>query len=114
MASKRQKIADKDRYSIIVPDFKNCYVCGTDRDIHLHEVFYGSANRQKSISDGLVIPLCGPHHNLSNAGVHFNKALDLKLKQRAEKIWIRTYCDSEEDGIEKFISKYGRNYLDEV
>lgn len=106
------KVADKDRYSIIVPSLKRCYVCGTDKGIHLHEVFYGSRNRQKSIQDGLVVPLCGLHHNLSNMGVHFNKQLDEKIKQQAEKIWIKTYCDSEEDGIEKFIKRFGRNYLD--
>jgi len=111
MSSKRQKIKDEDRYSIIVPDFKHCYVCGASGDIHLHEVFYGSANRQKSISDGCVIPLCPAHHNMSSQGVHFNKALDNRIKQQAEKIWIKTYCDSEEDGIEKFIRRYGRSYI---
>lgn len=112
MSSKRQKISDKDRYSILVPDLKHCYVCGTDNDIHLHEVFFGTANRQKSIEDGCVVPLCGAHHNLSNAGVHFNKTLDNRLKQQAEKIWIKTYCDSEDNGIEKFVKRFGRNYLD--
>ena len=102
----------EDRYSIIVPNFKRCYVCGTDKDIHIHEVFYGSANRKKSIADGCCVPLCGMHHNLSSAGVHFNKALDLRIKQQAEKIWIKTYCTSEDDGIEEFIKRYGRNYLD--
>ena len=82
----------EDRYSIIVPNFKHCYVCGTDKDIHIHEVFFGSANRKKSIEDGLCVPLCGAHHNLSNMGVHFNKQLDEKLKKQAEKIWIKTYC----------------------
>ncbi len=111
MASKRQKIKDEDRYSIIVPDFKHCYICGASGDIHLHEVFYGTSSRVKSIEDGCVIPLCPRCHNMSNFGVHFNKALDNRIKQQAEKIWIKTYCDSEEDGIEKFIRRYGRSYI---
>ena len=106
----------EDRYSIIVPNFKHCYVCGTDKDIHIHEVFFGTANRKKSIEDGLCVPLCGAHHNLSNMGVHFNKQLDEKLKKQAEKIWIKTYCVPElsaREKIEVFIKRYGRNYLEE-
>ena len=111
MSSKRQKIKDEDRYSIIVPNFKTCMICGSTSRICIHEVLYGTANRQKSIEDGLCVPLCFEHHQ-GNTGVHNNKVLDLKLKQQAEKIWIMTYCDSEENGIEKFIKRYGKNYLD--
>lgn len=103
----------EDKQSLL-QNKKCCYVCGTTQDLHYHHIFYGTANRKKSDEDLMGVYLCGLHHNLSNAGVHFNKALDLKLKQQAEKIWIRTYCNSEEDGIEKFIRRYGRNYLDEV
>ena len=116
MSGKRDKIKDSERTSIVVPDFKHCYVCGTDRDIHLHEVFYGSSNRKKSKEDGCVIPLCGIHHNLSSQGIHYNKILDEKVKKQVEKIWIKTYCDnslSPEDKIEQFIKRYGINYLDE-
>lgn len=115
MPGKKDLVKDSDRFSIIVPDLKHCYVCGTDKDIHLHEV-YGGHNRAKSKEDGMVIPLCGSHHNLSNQGIHFNKQLDEKIKKQAEKIWIRTYCDDEltpEEKVEKFIGRYGINYLDE-
>ena len=37
--------------------------------------------------------LCPAHHNMSNAGVHFNKALDLHLKQQAEKIWVKEFTN---------------------
>lgn len=101
-----------DRYSILVDNFNKCVVCGTTKDIHIHEVFYGTANRKKSIEWGCCIPLCGYHHNLSNQGIHFNKNLDLYWKQYAEKKWIETNCTSEQDGIEEFIRIFGRNYLD--
>ena len=65
------------RYSIL-QDNKNCYVCGTNKDIHIHEVFYGK-NRQNSIKYGCCVYLCGKHHNLSNDGVHFNKLLNKEL-----------------------------------
>lgn len=95
----------------LLQDKKCCYVCGTTNNLHYHHIFEGVANRKKSDEDMMGVYLCGYHHNLSNAGVHFNKTLDLKIKRQAEKIWIKTYCDEEEDGIEKFISRYGINYL---
>lgn len=50
---------------------------------------------------------------MSNAGVHFNKQLDTKLKQQAEKIWIETYASDlpEDKQIKAFLKRYGRNYL---
>ena len=97
----------------IIQDRKCCYICGTTEGLHRHHIFYGTANRKISEEDGCWIWLCGPHHNLSNAGIHFNKALDEKVKQQAEKIWIDTYADGDlENGIKKFIRRFGRNYLD--
>lgn len=97
----------------IIQKNKCCYVCGTTDSLHRHHVFYGSANRKKSEEDGCWIYLCPAHHNMSNAGIHFNKKLDEKVKKQAEKIWIETYFpdESEEEQIEAFIRRYGRNYL---
>ena len=114
MSSKNQKIADKDRYSIITPHLDKCYICGSKLKIEKHEVFYGVKNRPLSIEDGMVIPLCNYHHNSSNQGVHKNKELDIKLKQIAQTIWMNTYCDktlSKNKQIEQFIKRYGQNYL---
>jgi len=114
MASKRQKIADKDRYSIVVPNFKSCYFCGGTNRICIHEVFYGSSNRLKSIEDGCCVPLCYEHHQGTH-GVHNFKPMDLGLKKQVEMIWIKTYCDpslSPEEKIEAFIKRFGINYLD--
>ena len=114
MASKFQKIPDKNRYSIVVPNFKSCYICGSSNGVCIHEVFYGNTNRAKSINDGCCIPLCYEHHQGKN-GVHNNKLLDEKIKKQVEKIWIKTYCDetlSPNDKIENFIDRFGINYLD--
>lgn len=115
MASKKDKVKDKDRFSILVPSLDRCSLCGSTDRVAIHEVFYGSnGNRSKSKEDGMCIPLCASHHNMSNFSVHFNKDLDLKVKQNAEKIWIETYTDKELDydsRIQKFIDRYGRNYL---
>lgn len=94
----------KKRYSILYP-LDRCYVCGTRNGIHIHEVFYGTANRQKSIDNGFCVGLCGKHHNLSGVGVHFNKRLDLQLKRAYETAYLRDHT------IEEFIELIGKNYL---
>jgi len=98
----------------IIQNKKACFVCGTTNDLHLHHIFYGTANRKKSDEDKMTIFLCANHHNMSNAGIHFNKALDEKVKQQAEKIWISTYAsdiEGEDAKIKAFIKRFGRNYL---
>lgn len=94
-----------NRYSILQTK-KECYVCKSTLNIHIHEVFYGK-NRQKSIEDGCCIYLCGKHHNQSNEGIHFNHKLDIQVKQAMEKKWI----ESNNKTIEDFITRYGRNYI---
>lgn len=97
-------MADK-RYSIITNDFERCLVCGTYLNIHKHEVFFGNGKRQLSIKYGLVVPLCGRHHNMNNEGVHYNRILDLKLKQQGQKAFEYHYPDL------NFTKIFGRNYL---
>ncbi len=116
MAGKKDRIKDSERSSIIAKDLTKCYICGSTDRVALHEAFYGNANRKKSKEDKMIFPICGPHHNLSSAGVHFNKELDLKLKKIAEKVWIANYTSKDEnieDRIDKFIKRYGKNYLDD-
>ena len=74
---------------------------------HRHEVFFGTANRQKSIKDGLVVFLRPEMHNESNRGVHFNRAFDLYLKRIGQKAWMDYYGKTTED----FIKEYGKNYI---
>jgi len=117
LASKyRDTIKDKDRYSILTDKFDVCYICGKRGDIQLHEVFYGQSNRPKSKEDGMIAPLCYNCHHGSNFGVHYNKELDLKLKQYAEKVWIDYYTDKNldyNDRINLFIKRYNKNYLED-
>ena len=90
---------------IVYPMMSVCAICGSKDKVATHEIFYGTANRKKSIEDGLVVNLCGKHHNLSSEGVHFNRELDLKLKQKAQKVY------EELNGHEAFMKRYGKNYL---
>lgn len=96
------------RYSIIHDlDDKTCYVCGSTQNIHIHEVFFGTANRQLSIKYGLCVCLCAKHHNMSNEGVHFDKRLDRLLKECAQSRAQKKYGWS----TEEFIKIFGKNYL---
>lgn len=74
---------------------------------HRHEVMFGTANRKKSIEDGLVIFLRPEDHNASKYGIHFNKDFDLYAKKEAEKRWCEFYNKTPE----QFRKRYGRNYL---
>lgn len=108
--------SDQNRYSLITDSFDKCFICGLSCKCHLHEIFFGSANRKKSIEDGMVVPLCPTHHNMSGVGVHFNHKLDMYLKTFGQKVWMEHYTnedDTQEEKIEKFIERYGRNYLED-
>lgn len=75
-------------------------------NLHRHEVFFGN-NRKKSIDYGLVVFLTPEMHNMSNAGVHFNRELDLELKRIGQKAAMEYYGWT----IEDFIRIFGKNYL---
>ena len=90
----------------VISDKKICVVCGAVTNLHRHHIFYGTANRRLSERHGCWCYLCGIHHNLSDAGVHFNKVLDDELKMLCQRRleaqgWTR----------EQFMSVFGRNYL---
>ena len=91
----------------LIQQNKVCYVCGTTQGLHKHHIFYGTGNRKLSEADGCYCYLCYLHHNGSNKGVHFNRALDLELKRRCELAWLHVNKLTVED----FIKRYGKNYI---
>ena len=72
-----------------------------------HECIFGTANRKKSIEDGLVIFLTPEMHNMSSKGIHFNHEFDLMSKREAEETWMRYYHKTEDD----FRKRYGKSWL---
>ena len=90
----------------ILSNEKECYVCHTTEYLHRHHVFEGSARRQQSERHGCWIYLCGKHHNLSNSAIHFNKALDLKVKRECQAEW-----EKRNGSREDFIRIFGRSYI---
>lgn len=89
-----------------IQEFKECYICGRSENLHEHHIFYGTSNRKNSERTGLKVWLCYEHHNGSPAGVHFNKELDLYLKQTAQRVYEETTGTRVE-----FMAIFGRNYL---
>lgn len=89
----------------IIQTERECYVCGTTRDIHEHHIFEGIANRRQSEKYGMKIFLCGRHHNMSNQGIHFNKELDTAIKQMAQEVFEQTHTR------EEFRAIFGKSYL---
>ena len=88
----------------IITKQETCIVCGNPY-IHIHHVFYGTANRKKADKYKLVVPLCQYHHLDSKEGVHFNKTLDVRLKKMAQAEFEKIY------GHAMFVQEFGRNYL---
>ena len=89
----------------IIQKEKECFVCKETYGLHEHHIFFGTSIRKQSEKYGMKVWLCGRHHNLSNEGVHFNKELDLRIKQIAQKKFEETYKDLD------FIKIFGKNYL---
>ena len=99
----------KRNKSIVQPDMTSCFICGKTGTLHTHEVFFGTADRIKSIDHGLYIKLCPFHHTISNNSVHLNKAVDLKIKKYAQMKFEEKYSK------EKFMEVFHKDYLwDEV
>lgn len=89
--------------SILQEDTDYCFVCGR-YGTEKHHCAYGNANRKLSDKYGLIVGLCYNHHR-GNEGVHFNRELDMELKQMAQRRFTETYPDKD------FMSIFGKNYL---
>ena len=74
---------------------------------HRHEIFFGTANRQKSIEDGLVVFITPEQHRTGKHSVHLAPKEWLWLKELGQKVWMNYYNGTKED----FRKRYGRSYL---
>lgn len=93
------------KYSIIQKDLTECFVCKTTKNIHIHHIFFGSANRKQSDKYSCIVALCMEHHT-GNFGVHHNKPLDLTLKKVAQ-----TKFEEIHGSREEFRKIFGKSYL---
>ena len=87
----------------ILQNSNKCLVCGTTLGLEVHHVFYGPF-RKASDRHGLTVKLCHLCHRGKN-GVHFNTALDLRLKKAAQKRFESIH------GHDKFIEIFRKDYI---
>lgn len=87
---------------------KECLICKTPFDLHVHHVFEGNGRKQISEREGLVVWLCPFHHNASSHSVHLNEALNKKVKRWSEQKWLEHNKDKT---VEDFIRLFRKNYL---
>lgn len=90
----------------IIQKSKECWVCKTPFNLHLHHIVGGNGRRKISDKNGFVVYLCAYHHDMSDAGVHFNKELDLKLKRTCQSKFEENHSRNE------WLKLIGRNYLE--
>lgn len=90
----------------IISEEKRCYICGSQRWIERHHVFFG-ANHKASDKYGLIVPLCHYCHNEPPNGVHFNKDICRLLQADVQKKAMEHYGWD----METWRSLFGRNYL---
>ena len=80
-------------------------LCGTVR----HEIFFGTANRKKSIKYGLVVFIRPEDHNMSEYGVHCRNGheFDMYLKKLGQKRAMDEYGWT----TDEFIKIFGKSYI---
>ena len=89
----------------VIQEQKECYNCGNIYGLHVHHIFFGTANRRLAEKRGLKAWLCYECHE-GNMGVHHNRKMDLQLKRIAQ-IYYEEHCG----GRKEFIKEFGKSYL---
>lgn len=92
----------------ILQSRRECWFCKEKKGLHLHEIFFGTANKQISIDHGFQVFLCPKHHNMGGNGecVHRCREMDLQLKRACQKAYEDMGHTREE-----FIRLIGKSYI---
>jgi len=90
----------------IIQKNKECYVCKTIYNLHLHHIWYGTANRKVSDKNGFTVYLCQYHHE-GTYGVHgkHGDKLNRELKELCQKKFEENHTR------EEFRKLVGKSYL---
>ena len=83
---------------------ERCFVCGSTRDLELHHIMHGTANRRWSTRLGLVCWLCRTHHT-GKFGVHSDPILNRTLQAEAQAAFEKTHTHQE------WMNIFRKNYL---
>ena len=104
----------KELHSIIQQDLTHCLISGRT-DVDIHEIFGGTANREKSQEDGLIVALSHDEfHENGKDSVHMNGTVKTWAHIAGELAWIaenQLPFESRESCIKRFRIRYGKNYL---
>jgi hypothetical protein len=97
-------------------DNPRCWVCGSTANLHVHHCYPGVGRRSVSDEQGCWVYLCGFHHNQSNHGVHFDKALDTRIRVECQRRWEEREGINVEGGIddpdhERFRALFFASYI---
>lgn len=88
----------------ILSNERVCYICGSPEVVQ-HHIFHGTANRALSDKWGCWVWLC-PSHHTGREGVHFQKDMDMRLKQICQQKW-----EELNGGREEFRKVFGKSFL---
>ena len=97
----------------IITKYRSCIICGATETIHHHHLLEGS-KRALSDEDGLIVPLCAYHHNMSVRSVHLMPELNKLSKIIGQLAWERNYCaegHTVDEAREAFRARYGKSYI---
>lgn len=83
---------------------ERCFVCGSVRELQLHHIMHGNANRRLSTRYQLTCWLCRTHHT-GRFGVHSNAELNKRLQAEAQTAFEKTHTH------EEWMKIFGKNYL---
>lgn len=70
----------------LYPIDEGCYLCGAPFTV-THHIYPGYGRRDVSDREGCTIRLCPIHHNMSRAGIHFDRQLDKQIRMDCQKRW---------------------------
>ena len=84
---------------------KRCYICGAI-DVEKHHIFFGTAKRRISDTEGCWMWLC-PEHHRGSSGVHSNNKLSRRIQIECELECI----NKNKSDKEGFMRIFGRNYV---
>ena len=96
--------------SSLYSDEPTCWLCGSPY-VHRHHIYPGNGRRQVSDREGCWVYLCGPHHNMSNRGVHFDKELDAFFREDCQRRWEEREGLVGDEAHDAFREVFGISYL---
>ena len=109
-AKSRSDGLDRNGYapSILQDDMEHCFLCGRcDRKLDRHEIFPGTAYREKSKRYGLWVLLCNQPCHEGKDGAQYNRGIRERLSAYAQRLAMEEYGWT----VEEFRAEFGKNWI---